>query len=395
MARETRGDFYPVPIVDQNTRPGAITRLIVFIVVLTGAAIVFGLFRERLGDPFLLGMLGVLAMIGVGYLFATAIGFVQIAPRSTTDELSKAFVDSMSQGLVVTDTKGRVVYANRAYADMTGASSSADMKTVEGLLSDVPEARSTIYRLASGLRDGQAGDGEFRLAQSIRPGAEPGARWYRVESARLQRARPAPAAACLAACRHLEGAGRAGAVLPRPAKGDRSSRPCAGRLLLRRPGRPRHLHQRHACRVAGHRPGQLHARRHDAAGDRRRRRHGAGPLGQGRSRHDPQRGHRSRSGDGDRRGAAGALHAPRFGQPRGAERPDPHHRAQPHPGRGCLGRSARLGGPLHALLQLDADGDRRASTRRAASCAPTRRSCRCFRRSSTATPSTAACGSTR
>ncbi|TIO72160.1 MAG: hybrid sensor histidine kinase/response regulator, partial [Mesorhizobium sp.] len=90
MAKETRGDFYPVPIVDQNTRPGAIARLIIFIVVLTGAAVVFGLFRERLGDPFLLGMLGVLAMIGVGFLFATAIGFVQIAPRSTGDELSKA-----------------------------------------------------------------------------------------------------------------------------------------------------------------------------------------------------------------------------------------------------------------------------------------------------------------
>ncbi|AZO38220.1 MAG: response regulator [Mesorhizobium sp.] len=182
MAKETRGDFYPVPIVDQNTRPGAVTRLIVFIVVLTGAAIVFGLFRERLGDPFLLGMLGVLAMIGVGFLFATAIGFVQIAPRSTGDELSKAFVDSMSQGLLVTDTKGRVVYANRAYADMTGAASAADLKTVEGLLSDVPEASMTIYRLASGLRDGQAGDGEFRLAQSIKPGAEPGARWYRARA---------------------------------------------------------------------------------------------------------------------------------------------------------------------------------------------------------------------
>ncbi|MDH6232808.1 two-component system cell cycle sensor histidine kinase/response regulator CckA [Mesorhizobium soli] len=180
MAKETRGDFYPVPIVDQSTRPGAITRLVIFIVVLTVAAIVFGIFRERLGDPFLLGMLGVLAMIGVGYLFATAVGFVQIAPRSTADELSKAFVDSMSQGLVVTDTKGRVVYANRAYADMTGATTVADVKTVEGLLSDVPEAAPTIYRVASGLRDGQAGDGEFRLSQAVRPGAEPGARWYRV-----------------------------------------------------------------------------------------------------------------------------------------------------------------------------------------------------------------------
>ena len=40
----------------------------------------------------------------------------------------------------------------------------------------------TIYRLASGLRDGQSGDGEFRLAQSIRPGADPGARWYRTRA---------------------------------------------------------------------------------------------------------------------------------------------------------------------------------------------------------------------
>jgi len=182
MARETRNDFYPAPIVDHNTRPGVITRLIIFIVVLTASAIVFGIFRERLGDPFLLGMLGVLAMIGVGYLFASAVGFVQVAPRSTGDELAKSFVDSMSQGLVVTDGKGRVVYANRAYAEMTGATSAADVKTVEGLLSDVPEASSTIYRLASGLRDGQAGDGEFRLQQAIRPGSDPGARWYRVRA---------------------------------------------------------------------------------------------------------------------------------------------------------------------------------------------------------------------
>jgi len=182
MARETRGDFYPVPIVDHNTRPGAVTRLVIFIVVLTVAAIVFGIFRERFGDPFLLGMLGVLAMIGVGFLFATAIGFLQFSPRSSGDELSKAFVDSMAQGLLVTDAKGRVVYANRAYAEMTGAASAADLRTVEGLLSDVPEAAATIDRLASGLRDGQPGDGEFRLAHSIRPGAESGARWYRTRA---------------------------------------------------------------------------------------------------------------------------------------------------------------------------------------------------------------------
>ena len=73
---------------------------------------------------------------------------------------------------MVTDAKGRVVYANRAYADMTGATAASDLKTVENLLSDVPEASATISRLASGLRDGEARDGEFRLAQSVRPGAD-------------------------------------------------------------------------------------------------------------------------------------------------------------------------------------------------------------------------------
>src|SRR4029453_8517052 len=117
-----------------------------------------------------------LAMVGVGYLFATAIGFVQVAPRSTNDELAKAFADSMAQGLIVTDLKGRIIYANRAYADITGATTPADIKTVEGLLSDVPEASSIVSRLAAGIKDGQDGDGEFRLGQSIRPGAAPGAR---------------------------------------------------------------------------------------------------------------------------------------------------------------------------------------------------------------------------
>ncbi|MDN2568178.1 response regulator [Aquibium sp. A9E412] len=180
MAKEIGGEFHTAPIVDQNSRPGAITRLIIFVIVLTGAAIVFAIFRDRLGDPFLLGMLGVLAMIGVGYLFATAIGFVQVAPRSSADELSKSFVDSMADGLLVTDAKGRILYANRAYATMTGATSAADIKSVEALLSDNAEAAPVVDRLTAGLRDGQPGDGEFRLSQPLRPGGEAGARWYRL-----------------------------------------------------------------------------------------------------------------------------------------------------------------------------------------------------------------------
>ncbi len=186
MAKDSPGDFYPSPLVDQNSRPGAVTRLVVFIVVLAISAVIFSLFRNRVGDPMLLGLLGILAMIGVGYLFATAIGFIQVVPRSTTDDLAKSFVDSMGQGVLVADPKGRVIYANRAYAEMTGASTASDVKTIENLLSDVPEASPVVLKLASGLKDGKAGEGEFRLAQAIRPGSDPGARWYSLRARTFQ-----------------------------------------------------------------------------------------------------------------------------------------------------------------------------------------------------------------
>lgn len=183
MARQTEGDFYPAPIVEYTTRPGTITRLIIFALVLICAGFAFAVFKERLGDPFLLGLLGILAMIGVGYLFATAIGFVQIAPRATGGDLAKRFVDTMLHGLVITDPKGRVIYANRTWADMTGAKSAVETKTVESFLGSNEEASSTILRLSSALRDGQAAEGEFRLSEGLldgNHGSEP--RWYRARA---------------------------------------------------------------------------------------------------------------------------------------------------------------------------------------------------------------------
>jgi two-component system cell cycle sensor histidine kinase/response regulator CckA len=182
MARTTGGDFQTVPIVDEGARLGPVTRLIIFTIVLLGAAVFFALFHDWLGDQFLLGLLGVLAMIGTGFLFAAAIGFIHIAPSSAADELAKAFVDSMSQGLVITDQKGRIVYANAAYAQMTGATSAADIRTLEAILSENSEASGTLVRLGNALRDGEPAEGEFRLSQPILPDKEQGPRWYRARA---------------------------------------------------------------------------------------------------------------------------------------------------------------------------------------------------------------------
>jgi len=182
MARQTGEDLYPAPIVDQSARPGIAARLLIFILALAGAAIIFTLFRDRFGESFLLGLLGVLAMIGIGYLFASTIGFIRIAQRSGADDLSRAFLDTTGQGVLVTDPKGRIVYANKAYAEMTGAAGPADLKTVENLLSDSAEASEIVMRLSSALRDGRPGDGEFRLTQPLGASFDEAARWYRIRA---------------------------------------------------------------------------------------------------------------------------------------------------------------------------------------------------------------------
>ncbi len=182
MAQKSGGELNPAPIVDQNARMSTLSRLIGFIIALVICAVVLIVFNDLLSANTLLGLLGVLAMIGVGFLFAAAIGFVHVAGRSPSDGLSRALVDSSAQGMVVTDAKGRILYANRAYADLTGATSPEETRTIEALLADSPEAAQVIYKLATAIRDGRNADGEFRLPRPLRAGGEGGARWYRASA---------------------------------------------------------------------------------------------------------------------------------------------------------------------------------------------------------------------
>ena len=266
MSQETNSDLYPEPIIANTKSSKAGLRLVILGVLLVGVSVLYFIYRDQLGQQFLLGLLGTLAMTGVFYLFGSAINVIQFTPRGTSDELTRAFVDTFPEGTVVCDQKGRIVYANRAYAELTGVTNSNDVRAIEHILSEEAAASDPIYRLANAVRDGVSGQEELRLSRPLDPSREPVPTWYRVK-ARPVAGIPGPdgAGLCLADRRHLGRAGRAGALLPRPAEGDRPSRPCAGRLLLRRPGRPRHLYQRHAGRMAGHRPGELHAGRHDAS----------------------------------------------------------------------------------------------------------------------------------
>lgn len=92
MSQETNNDLYPEPIIANTKSAKAALRLIILGILLVGVSVLYFIYRDHLGQQFLLGLLGTLAMTGVFYLFGSAINVIQFTPRGTSDELTRALL---------------------------------------------------------------------------------------------------------------------------------------------------------------------------------------------------------------------------------------------------------------------------------------------------------------
>lgn len=100
------------PMISRPERSGNIGLLIGLAVLLVGAAAAFAVMDREVAQPFILALLGILAVVGVFCLFAGAIGFLRLSARpGEANPLAAAFVDTMDDGALITDTDGRLVYA--------------------------------------------------------------------------------------------------------------------------------------------------------------------------------------------------------------------------------------------------------------------------------------------
>jgi two-component system, cell cycle sensor histidine kinase and response regulator CckA len=174
------------PMISRPERSGNIGLLIGLALLLVGAAAAFAVMDREVAQPFILALLGILAVIGVFCLFAGAIGFLRLSARpGEANPLASAFVDTLADGALITDLEGRLVYANKAYGDLTGAESAADIRVVERVFSADPEAADAIFRLSQAMRDGRKAQEEIRMPFTLGR-AEGSARWYRVSIRPLQ-----------------------------------------------------------------------------------------------------------------------------------------------------------------------------------------------------------------
>ena len=172
------------PVIDRTERISGVGRLIVLAFGLVGISIGFLLIEPGGAEPFVLGLLGVLAVVGVVTLLASAIGLVRFGGRGQEDTVSKAFVDTMGEGVLLADKDGRIVYANRAYADLIGAAGERDLHSVDRAFSGNADATEAIYRIAQKLREGIPVEEEVRMPGPVnaRVAGEGGARWYRISA---------------------------------------------------------------------------------------------------------------------------------------------------------------------------------------------------------------------
>ncbi len=136
-------------------------------------------------------------MAGVFFLFALAIGAIQLSGSSARDDITRGIVDGAPDGALVVEDGGRLIYANAAYLRLAGGDSFTNLAPVERIFVGSPEVSEAVYRLSQASRDGRPHTEEVRMAPPLGQMAgltgERDFGWYRVSVRPLPRPRRAAA----------------------------------------------------------------------------------------------------------------------------------------------------------------------------------------------------------
>jgi two-component system cell cycle sensor histidine kinase/response regulator CckA len=153
---------------------------IILVLLVAGAIVAVAVALTTIGrteaQPYILGLLALLAMVGLFNLFAFAAGIIRFTDRSTDDPVVRRIADLAYDGLAVTDPRGHVAYSNAAYLALTGAATPHDVRPVERVFIGNPDVSEAVFRLLKAAREGKRQQEEVRIAgQDGSPG-----RWLRL-----------------------------------------------------------------------------------------------------------------------------------------------------------------------------------------------------------------------
>ncbi len=137
----------------------------IFVVAAAGA-VVFGLLASGSGEPLLLTVIAVLAMLGLFLLFGIAAGHVRIGARMPAGDILKAAADAVEEPQMVARADGSVLYWNPAFETMFGRCDAGPRGALETAVSGDPEASQALFRLMRAAERGETRREDIRLRSS-------------------------------------------------------------------------------------------------------------------------------------------------------------------------------------------------------------------------------------
>jgi two-component system, cell cycle sensor histidine kinase and response regulator CckA len=166
MVTQNPTEGFRASAVDRSqagARGGSIGIVLLVAIALVGAAVGLLLIGRGNAGPYIVALLAVLATIGVFSAFAVATGILRVAGNAAANPMFKSAVDDATDGLLVTDQHGRVIYANAAYLDLVDAADVDDVRPVERVFIGDPEVSEAVYRLLKAAREGRRSQEDVRV----------------------------------------------------------------------------------------------------------------------------------------------------------------------------------------------------------------------------------------
>lgn len=172
---------YPEPL-SANTSGGSLWRVVLLALFFIAVAVVFSIYSTQIRSELILLFLGILAVIGVFCLFALASGLFVVSGNAEGGTLSRSLLDSSSDGIVITNKSGAIVYANQQYLDLSSKVSAGAPVGVMRLFANQAEAGEAIYRLARAAQENRHAMEDIRLTRNFDGQNIEGGKpfWYRV-----------------------------------------------------------------------------------------------------------------------------------------------------------------------------------------------------------------------
>lgn len=139
--------------------------LVVFVLIACVVGVLY--VPQSYSNQLVMGFLGMFATVGILSLFLWALGFFGQNSNGNEEALSRLYVDTLSEGICITDNAGRIVHANPAYKSLTGVDQDAALRSVETIFSRDPDAADAIFRLGQIIQSDRFGEEEIRLPVSL------------------------------------------------------------------------------------------------------------------------------------------------------------------------------------------------------------------------------------